>query len=93
MSTMSYTEPSSNDVDLLVQVFDASLLACHDEDSEELARCIELLKAFIDFEHSSPTMAWGVYQIYRHVERLAACEDYEGAAMILAYLQRLWIEA
>ena len=93
MSITSYTEPTPNDVDLLVQVFDASLLACDDADFDELSRCLELLKAFIDFEHSSPTMAWGVYQIYRHVEQLANGEDYEGAAMILAYLQRLWIDA
>ena len=93
MSIQSYPEPNQNDVDLLVQVFDASLLACADRDHSELGRCLQLLRAFIDFENSSPTMAWGVYQIYRHCDVLAGEGDYEGAAMILAYLQRLWVDA
>ena len=93
MSIQSYPEPTPNDVDLLVQVFDASLLACDDQDFDELGRCLQLLRAFIDFENSSPTMAWGVYQIYRHCESLAAEDDYDGAGMILAYLQQLWVEA
>ena len=93
MSMQSYSEPTPNDVDLLVQVFDASLFACEDNDIEELGRCLELLTAFIDFEHSSPTMAWGVFQIYRHCASLAANQDFTGAATILAYLQRLWVES
>lgn len=93
MSIQSYTEPTPNDVDLLVQVFDASLIACDERDLEELGRCLDLLTAFIDFEHSSPAMAWGVFQIYRHCALLAAGEDFGGAATILAYLQRLWVEA
>ena len=93
MSMPSYPEPTAHDVDLLVQVFDASLYACHEEDLDELLKCLDLLKAFIDFEHSSPTMSWGVFQIYRHCESLAADDDFEGAAVILAYLQRLWVTA
>ncbi len=93
MSMQSYQEPSAHDVDLLVQVFDAAILACEDVDIGELSRCLDLLRAFIDFEHSSPTMAWGVYQIYRHCEGLAAQGDFAGAATILAYLQQLWADA
>lgn len=93
MTMQSYPEPTQNDVDLLVQVFDATLIACDEHDYDELLRCLHLLRAFIDFEHSSPTMAWGVYQIYRHCEALALEDDFDGAAQILEYLQRLWIEA
>ncbi|MEM7674880.1 MAG: hypothetical protein AAF449_02630 [Myxococcota bacterium] len=93
MSSTTHSEPNSHDVDLLVQVFDASLLACHERDLSELKRCLGLLKTFIDFDHSSPTMAWGVFQIYRHCECLAANNDFVGSATILSYLQRLWVDA
>lgn len=93
MSMQSYPEPTPNDVDLLVQVFDGALMACRYRELDEMSRCLELLKAFIDFEHSTPTMAWGVYQIYRHCEQLALEGDFDGAAVILSYLQRLWVEA
>ena len=92
MSIQSYSEPTANDVDLLVQVFDASIFACQEHDLDELVRCLHLLKAFIDFENSSPAMSWGVYQIYRHCQSLAASGDFNGASAILAYLQRLWVD-
>lgn len=86
-------EPLALDVDLQMMVFEAAIVACEEQERDQVMRAIEVLQNFIDFENSPREVAMGVLSIYRECRKAAEAGRLDHVANWLGFLQELWAEA
>lgn len=89
-SRTQQTDSLALDVDLQLMVFEAAIVACEQREYEQVRRALEVLRNFIDFEHSRPDIALGVLSIYRECGKAVTEQRLDDVSAWLSFLQELW---
>ncbi|MCG3210044.1 MAG: hypothetical protein FOGNACKC_03673 [Anaerolineae bacterium] len=78
-------------LDLLIMTYDATLVACSQQDLDRTTRALGVLRDALDYSYD-PEIALGFFRLYQYCGDLARKGEFEEAAGLIRELRDTWLQ-